>query len=174
MKKLNIKQITFLTTFIIIIPALFYYSVFSIHDYIVERDANLFQDGWEVGYMQGQIDQDQINQDKCFEISKNKELNFLLKKHFKDCKLAKTMWAIAQAESSGQQLAINKNRNGSLDGGWLQVNSIHKNPNETTKEFIARMHDLEQNVKQAKKVYDKQGLNAWVTYKSGAYLKYMK
>lgn len=142
-------------------------------DYMQRRDQQIFQDAWENGYMEGQNYQDMVDSEKCFEISKNPELNILLKKYFKDCKTAKTIWAIAQAESSGKQFAVGKNDNGTLDGGWLQVNSIHKNKGETNEQFIKRMHDLEQNVATASKVFQKQGYKAWVTYNSGKYLQYI-
>lgn len=158
----------------IVITTLFWLAVFKGHAYYERQLATSFEDGWEVGYMQGQIDQDLINSNECFNISKNVELNQLLKKYFKDCKLAKTMWAIAQAESSGKQFAVGQNDNGSLDGGWLQVNSIHKKKTETKQEFINRVHDLEENIKEARKVYDKQGLKAWVTYNNKKYLTYLK
>jgi hypothetical protein len=107
--------------------------------------------------------------------SKNEELNNLLIKYFKDCKDVKVMWSIAQAESTGQVKAVNKNnRNGSWDCGYLQTNTIHRNKGESKENFCNRMHNLEENIKQAKKIKDKQGLTAWVTYNSGAYLAYMK
>lgn len=107
--------------------------------------------------------------------SENKELNNLLIKYFKDCKDVKVMWSIAQAESSGKVTAVNKsNRNGSWDCGYLQANTIHRNKGETKDAFCNRMHSLEENIKQAKKIKDTQGLSAWVTYNTGAYMAYMK
>lgn len=149
-----------------------------VFDYIEQRDKQIFNDGYEVGRF------DQLNEDAneqaieksnaCFNLSKNKNLNMLLKKYFKDCNTARIMYAIAQAESSGKQFAVGVNDNGSLDGGWLQVNSIHRNAGETPIAFVTRMHDLEQNVALAKVVLDKQGFNAWVTYKNGKYKQYLK
>lgn len=158
---------------LILACSLVYASWYTLN-YIEQRDRQIFNDGWEVGYMQGQIDQDELIKGECFNISKNPELNRLLKEYFKECKLAKTMWAIAQAESSGKQFAVGVNDNGSLDGGWLQLNTIHKHKWETNQQFIDRVHDLEENIKEAKKVYDKQGLTAWVQYNNGNYLKYLK
>ena len=173
MKKINKYFLIGLITPIILV-SLSTYGVWSGLKYIEARDAVNFNDGWEVGYMQGQIDQDMINSEECFNISKNPELNILLKKYFKDCKTAKIIWAIAQAESSGKQFAVGINDNGSMDGGWLQVNTVHKGATESKQQFIERMHDLEQNVAMASIVYKKQGLKAWVTYNTGAYIKYMK
>ena len=158
----------------ILLTGIILYGIWVGLKYLEERDTNNWKDGWEVGYMQGQIDQDELLKDECFNISKNPELNRLLKKYFKECKLAKTMWAIAQAESSGKQFAVGVNDNGSMDGGWLQVNTIHKHKWETNQQFIDRVHDLEENIKEARKVYDKQGLTAWVTYNNKKYLTYMK
>lgn len=157
----------------IAISTVFWIGVFKGHDYIVARDTQIYNDGYEVGRF------DQLNEDAealantCFNISENVELNRLLKKYFLDCKTAKIMWAIAQAESSGKQFAVGQNDNGSMDGGWLQVNTIHRNPGESKLEFIKRMHNLEENIKEAKKVLDKQGYSAWVTYKTGAYKKFL-
>lgn len=157
-----------------VLVAIFLQGAWEVKQYLEQRDNEIFQTAWENGYMEGQIDQEELIKNECFNISKNRELNELLKKYFKDCKLAKTMWAIAQAESSGKQFAVGQNDNGSLDGGWLQVNTIHKKPWETKEQFIARVHDLEENIKEARKVYDKQGLTAWVTYNNGKYLTYLE
>lgn len=158
----------------IVITSVFWIGVFKTHDYIEARDKQLFNDGYEVGRFE------QLNEDaeelanSCFDISENKELNILLKKYFKECKTAKTIWAIAQAESSGKQFAVGVNDNGTMDGGWLQVNSIHRRAGETQVAFIGRMHNLEENVSLASEVYKKQGFNAWVTYKTGKYKQYLK
>lgn len=137
-----------------------------------ELEDQIYKDGYEKGRF------DELNETamerSCFNISKNTELNLLLEKHFKNCADAKLMWAIAQAESSGKQTAIGKNTNGSVDCGWLQINTIHRKKGETKESFCYRMHDLEQNIATAKLVKDKQGLSAWVTYNTGKYLTYLK
>jgi len=85
------------------------------------------------------------------------------------------MRAISLAESKGKQTAVNKaNRNGSIDSGFFQVNTIHRKKGETKAQFISRMHDLEENFKEARRVLDKQGLQAWATYNNKAYLTYLK
>lgn len=136
------------------------------------KENELYKDGYEKGRF------DQLNETamekSCFNISKTKIVNELLEKHFKTCADAKLMWAIAQAESSGSQVALNKNRNGSVDCGWLQINTIHRKKGESKASFCTRMHDLEQNIATAKEVKEKQGLSAWVTYNTGAYLTYLK
>lgn len=107
--------------------------------------------------------------------SKNPEVNSLINKYFTDCKEARTIWAIAQSESGGKQLAINKNnRNGSWDCGWVQANTIHKKKGETYQAFCDRMMHLEENVKMAKHVKDIQGWTAWVNYNNECYLAYMQ
>lgn len=127
---------------------------------------------------------DCINRGECEEIkiskkqdcspSKNIQVNTLLIKYFKECDLIKTVYAIAQAESSGRQVAINKNNNnGSWDCGYLQANTIHRNKNETYQDFCNRQMQLEENIKTAKNVYDKQGLKAWVQYNNGEYKKHL-
>ena len=132
------------------------------------------QEGWEIGYFQGQIDGYQAKEDEQWDaLSPNPNLVELLRKYFPEYRIARTIRAIATAESSGKGFAINQNDNGSLDCGWLQNNSIHKKPGETNKQYCDRMHDLEENIKQARATYDKQGFEAWVTYKTGAYKKYL-
>lgn len=168
------KKLYFLILFPLVITGLFFYALYQGVAYIERRDLEIYNNAYEIGRF------DQLNEDEealsaeCFKISKNEELNRLLKTYFKDCHLAKTMWAIAQAESAGKQTAVGKNRNGSYDSGWLQVNTIHRKKGETKEQFIKRMHDLEENVKEAKAVLDKQGLTAWVTFNTKKYLTYMK
>ena len=83
---------------------------------------------------------------------------------FKDnCKL---MIAIAHAESGMNAKAINHNRNGSVDCGLFQVNSIHG-------VSCQDLFDVDTNLKVAKKIYDKQGLQAWSAYNNGSYKKFL-
>lgn len=157
-----------------VIVITFFYSLWLAFSYVEQRDQKIFNTAYEIGRFDQLNESAEEQANACFNISKNPDLNRLLRQYFKDCKLAKTMWAIAQAESSGKQFAVGQNDNGSLDGGWLQVNTIHRRKGETKQSFIDRMHDLEENIKEARKVYDKQGLAAWVTYNSGKYLRYIK
>jgi len=106
--------------------------------------------------------------------STNPDVNYLINKYFTDCKEARTIWAIAQAESGGKQLAVNKNnRNGSWDCGYVQANTIHRKKGETFQQYCNRMHDLEENIKMAKHVKDIQGWTAWVTYNTNCYKAFM-
>jgi len=153
-------------------------GVFKGHDIYVNHMQSLhdeaFNDGYEVGRFDELNYQADLKSEECFKVSKNDYVNVLLKRYFKDCKTVHTIYAIAQAESGGKQFAVNVNHNFSQDGGFLQINSIHRNKGESVEDFITRMHDLEQNIALAKIVYDKQGFNAWTQYKNGAYLKYLK
>lgn len=108
--------------------------------------------------------------------STNPEVNRLLNKYFKSCEEVTTVWQISQAESSGNHLAVNKaNRNKSVDAGWLQLNSIHRNKNESIQEFTIRMFNLEENIKLASKVYKQAGnkFTPWVTFNKGLHEKYL-
>lgn len=106
--------------------------------------------------------------------STNPEVNRLINKYFTDCKEARTIWAIAQAESGGKQIAINKaNRNKSWDCGYVQANTIHRKKGESYQSFCDRMHDLEENIKMAKHVRDIQGWTAWVTYNNNCHQSFM-
>lgn len=78
------------------------------------------------------------------------------------------MLAIMYAESSCRPNLDNTglNKNGSVDYGLFQINSIHgHNPED--------LMDPEYNIKAAYKIYKSQGLRAWSVYNSGRYLKYL-
>ena len=80
-----------------------------------------------------------------------------------DCEI---MIAIAKAESGLRADASNTNRNGSTDTGLFQINSIHGYS-------VEDMKNVDKNIEAAKKIYDKQGLQAWVVYNTGAYKRYL-
>lgn len=79
-----------------------------------------------------------------------------------------TMKAIIQAESKGNPNAINTaNRNGTIDRGLAQINSVHK-------QFDAnRLFDPQYNLNAAHEVFKGQGYKAWSTYNNGAYKKFL-
>jgi hypothetical protein len=77
------------------------------------------------------------------------------------------MLAIAKAESGLTPDAVNnRNRNGSIDTGLFQINSIHGYDSEWLK-------DVDNNIEAAKKVYEKQGLKAWAAYNNKSYAKHL-
>lgn len=160
--------------FAIFLNCIFFLALYQTYKYIENRDREIYSTGYEIGRYNQLNESAQEAENMCFQLSKNGELNMLLKKYFRDCKTARIMYAIAQAESAGKQFAVGQNDNGSMDGGWLQVNTIHRKKWETKNEFITRMHILEENIKEAKAVLDKQGLTAWVTYNTGKYKQYLK
>lgn len=71
------------------------------------------------------------------------------------------MTAIALAESGGDTDATNTNKNGSVDTGLWQINSIHG--------ISGNLKDARTNARAAKAVYDKQGFGAWVVFNKGTY-----
>ncbi len=175
MKKENIKLLLFVITMTVVFFTLL--SAWGIYQdrKQLEKDARenqIFKDGYEVGRF------DQLNESafesSCFNISKNSELNHLLEKHFKNCRDAKIMWAIAQAESHGDQDAKFTNKNKSVDCGWAQNNSVHRMKGETQEHFCDRMKIISENVALAKEIKDKQGWTAWTKFKTGEYLAYLK
>lgn len=89
-----------------------------------------------------------------------------------DSDTARTMAAIATAESSGRSSATNTNKNGSIDRGLWQINSVWlKNP-----DFVKRFGDLNDpitNARAAEYIRGKQGLTAWSTYNHGSFRKFM-
>lgn len=76
------------------------------------------------------------------------------------------MAAIAMAESGGNPKAHHMDSNGSVDYGLWQINTVHN----------YSVHDMlnpQQNAKEAVSIFNSSGPDAWSTYKSGAYKKYM-
>lgn len=79
-----------------------------------------------------------------------------------------TMLAIMYAESNCRPNLDNTglNKNGSVDYGLFQINSIHGYNKDD-------LMDPEFNVSVAYKIYKSQGLRAWSVYNSGKYLQYL-
>lgn len=71
------------------------------------------------------------------------------------------MTAIALTESGGNTDATNTNKNGSVDTGLWQINSIHG--------ISGNLKDARTNARAAKTVYDKQGFGAWVVFNTNTY-----
>jgi cell wall-associated NlpC family hydrolase len=92
--------------------------------------------------------------------------------------LAKTMWAIAMAESSGNPRAHNTNaRTGDNSYGLWQINMLGRMGPERRRLFGISNNDAlfdpTTNARAAMAIYKQQGLNAWTTYKKGAHSRYM-
>lgn len=64
-------------------------------------------------------------------------------------------------ESNFSRHAVNKNRNGTFDKGIMQLNSRYFSVNG----------DIEHSISQAKKCLKENGMECWVSYKTGAYKK---
>lgn len=171
--KYNIKKAI---QFAVILTLAFFLILYVTVKKIEKRDQVIFQDGFEIGHFQGLTEGKENAYDDFYtRLSPNPQVSYLFKKYFPKEEEARIMRAISLAESQGKQTAVNKaNRNGSIDSGFFQVNTIHKRKGETTEQFIKRMHDLEENFKEARKVLDKQGFQAWSTYNDKKYLSYIK
>lgn len=82
--------------------------------------------------------------------------------------LIPTMVAIGGAESRWQIGATHTNSDGSVDNGWLQINSVHSQYDP------AKLRsDPVYTAKAALDIYHQQGLRAWTTYTSGAYKRFL-
>lgn len=181
MKKQNAKTnkknkiLLFIAVFAILIPSLFYGTWYKTLAYITERDRQIFQTGYEIGHFQGLTEGNENAYDDFYSrLSPNPQVSYLFKKYFPKEEEARIMRAISLAESKGKQTAVNKaNRNGSIDSGFFQINTIHREKGETKEQFIKRMHNLEENFKAARKVLDKQGLTAWSVYNNLSYLQHL-
>jgi hypothetical protein len=173
-----IKNKYFLTGFILpfLVAGGMLYTVWSYNNYTEKRDRQMFLDGYEQGNYEGLTDGYNAAYDEFYEkLSPNPQVAYLFKKYFPNQEEARVMRAISLAESKGKQGAVNSaNRNGTVDAGFFQLNTVHKRKGETTQQFITRMHNLEENFKEARNVLNKQGLTAWSTYNNKAYLSYIK
>ena len=88
--------------------------------------------------------------------------DMLLQQGFKIPEI-KNMFLIASMESSLNPSAINYNRNGTVDIGLFQINSVwHKRCGVNSTE----LYDVNANIKCALIVLRNQGLSAWVTWKN--------
>lgn len=76
------------------------------------------------------------------------------------------MIAIARAESGMNPRAVNYNRNGSIDTGLFQVNSIHRYDGLS-------LFDPKKNIGAAREIYEKQGIQAWAAFNNGSYKKFL-
>lgn len=81
--------------------------------------------------------------------------------------LIPTMVAIGGAESGWNVNATNTNTNGTTDDGWLQINSIHGFDRDRLRS------DPLYTAAAALKIYQSQGLAAWVTYNTGAFKHFL-
>lgn len=81
-----------------------------------------------------------------------------------------TFMAIAKAESGWNPSAVNNsNRNGSIDRGLFQINSVHQGNSW----YPANPLDPYQSAVAAYNIYKSQGLGAWSVYNSGAYKQFL-
>ena len=92
---------------------------------------------------------------------------------------ARTVAAIALAESSGNPRAHNPNADtGDNSYGLMQINMLGGMGPERRNQFgIQNNEELFvplKNMQAARRVYDSQGWNAWSVYRSGAYRDHMK
>lgn len=65
-----------------------------------------------------------------------------------------TMIRIARCESGLREEAVNKNRNGTIDGGVFQINSVHK-------QKLSNVFDFRFNIDYAYKLFLSQGFGPW-------------
>lgn len=81
-----------------------------------------------------------------------------------DCEI---MIAISKAENSKRDpFAVGYNKDGSIDVGIFQINSIHG----YDKEYL---FDIDNNIKVAREIYDREGKEAWVAYNTNKHLAYL-
>jgi len=174
-KLLKQKWFWYLVILPVTLTLAFYYTLWKGFNYLEQRDINIYMAGYEKGNFEGLNDGYNAAYDEFYDkLSPNKQVSQLFKKYFPKQEEARIMRAISLAESHGKQTAVNtKNRNGSIDFGFFQINTIHKKKGETVAQFNQRMCDLEANFKEARRILDTQGLTAWSTYTNKKYLTYL-
>lgn len=85
-----------------------------------------------------------------------------------DCKMA---LAVARAESGMNPEAWNINKNGTIDVGIFQINSIHFNqPGCSLREVV----DPKKNVDCAYSIWKRQGWHPWTAAKNGRFIRFLK
>lgn len=106
------------------------------------------------------------------EIKANSPLNeiqqYICDKFGNDCKLA---LAVQKAENGTMQCdRFNINKNGTVDFGVFQINTVHLKKGYKISDLI----DCKKNVDIAYEIYSQQkGFQAWVAYTNGNYKKFL-
>lgn len=88
-----------------------------------------------------------------------------IKKYFPEPQVQAQVMKIVKCESNFNNMAYNKNNNGSIDKGIFQINSIHsaKFKEVTGFDYQTGANDFSANTKYARYIYDTQGnFSAWV------------
>ena len=82
-----------------------------------------------------------------------------------------TALAVSQAENGTRQCdrESKPNRNGSVDYGIFQINSIHLRKGWTVEE----LKDCKKNIEYAYTIYKAQGWKPWSAYTNKSYLKFL-
>lgn len=80
-----------------------------------------------------------------------------------------TAIAIAKAESNLNCSAQNINKDKSVDLGLFQINSVHLKKGWKAAELL----DCDKSIQYAYEIFESQGFNPWVAYKTGKYKKYL-
>ncbi len=80
-----------------------------------------------------------------------------------------TAIAVAKAESGLRCDAQNINKNGSIDLGIMQINSIHLKKGWKAKDLL----DCDKNIELAYSIYKGSGWSAWSAYKNGTYKRHL-
>ncbi|MDQ3816096.1 MAG: hypothetical protein M3362_00210 [Acidobacteriota bacterium] len=80
--------------------------------------------------------------------------------------------AISQAENGSRKCdrASKPNKNGTIDYGVFQINSVHLKKGWK----LSELKDCYKNVDYAYEIYKASGWNPWSTYKNGAYKKFLQ
>lgn len=74
------------------------------------------------------------------------------------------MVCVAKYESSFYEQATNKNRNGTIDRGLFQINSIHVGRTAGCPSSSAALFTAATNARCAHAIYQSEGANAWYGY----------
>ena len=84
---------------------------------------------------------------------------------------AREALAVSQAENGTRQCdrESKPNRDGSIDYGLFQINSIHLSKGYT----VSELKDCYRNIEIAFEIYKQSGWHPWTVYKTGRWKKYL-
>ncbi len=74
--------------------------------------------------------------------------------------------AIALRESAGDPLAWHPNKDGSVDRGLWQINSVHETEMKDFGDFRTACYDPQLNARMAVRIWKMQGWDAWSSFSS--------
>lgn len=132
-----------------------------------EQEAQVWKAERDYLVMENQELKDKLERSAKIETSNTtkKVAEEYIKKYFPEPQVQAQVMQIVKCESNFNNLAFNKNKNGSVDKGVFQINSVHAKAFKkvTGFDYEVGANDFDANVKYARYIYDTQhNFSAWV------------